>query len=79
LQNDIAINKNVERIGLVSTPFGGTSATCLIKKENTGENSIANYYAANADFITNMNLNFVAGKNSTRKYKRFCFKFCCGK
>jgi putative ABC transport system permease protein len=22
LQNDIAINKNVERIGLVSTPFG---------------------------------------------------------
>ena len=63
LQNDITINKNVERIGLVSTPFGGTSATCFIKKENTGENSIANYYAANADFITNMNLNFVAGKN----------------
>ncbi|HEV8270574.1 MAG TPA: ABC transporter permease, partial [Chitinophagaceae bacterium] len=63
LQNDIAINKNVERIGLVSTPFGGTSATCYIKKENIGENSIANYYAANADFITNMNLNFVAGKN----------------
>jgi len=63
LQNDIALNKNVERIGLVSTPFGGTSATCFIKKENTGENSIANYYAANADFITNMKLNFVAGKN----------------
>jgi putative ABC transport system permease protein len=63
LQNDIGINKNVERIGLVSTPFGGTSTTCLIKKENTSENSIANYYAANANFITNMNLNFVAGKN----------------
>ena len=63
LQNDIAINKNVERIGLVSTPFGGTSSTCLIKKDNIGDNSIANYYAANADFITNMNLNFVAGKN----------------
>ena len=63
MQNDIAINKNVERIGLVSTPFGGTSSTCIIKKENTGENSFANYYAANADFITNMNLNFVAGKN----------------
>jgi len=63
LKNDIAVNKNVERIGLVSAPFGGTSATCVIKKENTGENSIANYYAANADFITNMNLNFVAGKN----------------
>ena len=63
LQNDIALNKNVDRIGLVSTPFGGTSSTCLIKKENIGENSIANYYAANADFITNMNLSFVAGKN----------------
>jgi len=63
LQNDIAINKNVERIGLVSTPFGGTSATCFIKKDNVGDNSVANYYAANADFITNMNLNFVAGKN----------------
>jgi putative ABC transport system permease protein len=53
----------VERIGLVSTPFGGTSATCFIKKDNIGENNSANYYAANADFITNMNLNFVAGKN----------------
>jgi putative ABC transport system permease protein len=63
LQNDIGVNKNVERIGLVSTPFGGTSSTCLIKKENASENSFANYYAANADFITNMNLNFVAGKN----------------
>ena len=63
LQNDIALNKNVERIGLVSTPFGGTSATCFIKKENTGENSIANFYAAIAVFITNMNLHFVAGKN----------------
>ena len=63
LQNDIALNKNVDRIGLVSTPFGGTSSTCLIKKENMGENSIANYYAANADFITNMNLSFVAGHN----------------
>jgi putative ABC transport system permease protein len=63
LKNDIAVNKNVERIGLVSTPFGGTAATCFIKKDNTVENSIANYYAANSDFITNMNLSFVAGKN----------------
>ena len=63
LKNDIAGDKNVERIGLVSTPFGGTSATCFIKKDITGENSIANYYAVDADFITNMNLSFVAGKN----------------
>ncbi|HET6724035.1 MAG TPA: ABC transporter permease [Chitinophagaceae bacterium] len=63
LKNDMAVNKNVEHIGLVSTPFGGTSATCFIKKDNAGQNSIANYYAANADFITNMNLRFVAGRN----------------
>ena len=63
LQNDIALNKNVETIGLVSTPFGGTSSTCAVKKDNTAENIQANYYAANADFITNMNLKFVAGTN----------------
>lgn len=63
LKNDMEVNKNVERIGLVSTPFGGVSATCFIKKDNTVENGIANYYAANADFITNMNLRFVAGRN----------------
>jgi putative ABC transport system permease protein len=40
LQNEIAVNKNVERIGLVSTPFGGTSSTCIIKKENIGENAL---------------------------------------
>ena len=63
LQNDIAGNKNVERIGLVSTPFGGTSSTCVIKKDKAENNSMANYYAANADYITNMNLSIVAGKN----------------
>jgi putative ABC transport system permease protein len=63
LGNEIAVNKNVERIGLVSTPFGGTSSTCVIKKDNVENNSMANYYASNADFITNMNLSFVAGKN----------------
>ncbi len=63
LENDVALNKNVERIGLVSTPFGGTSSTCVVKNDNTATNSVASYYAANADFITNMNLNFIAGKN----------------
>lgn len=63
LQNDIALNKNVETIGLVSTPFGGTSSTCAVKKDNTAENIQANYYAANGNFITNMNLKFVAGTN----------------
>jgi putative ABC transport system permease protein len=63
LQNDVTLNKEVERVGLVSTPFGGTSAICRIKKDATAENSAANYYAANADFISNMELQFVAGKN----------------
>jgi len=63
LQNDIALNKNVERIGLVSTPFGGMPSTCYVKKDNIESNSVASYYAANADFITNMNLKFVAGNN----------------
>lgn len=63
LKNDIAINKDVDRIGLVSTPFGGTSANCTIKNDKQGYNSSASYYAADADFITNMNLQFVAGKN----------------
>ncbi|GAB2842325.1 ABC transporter permease [Ferruginibacter profundus] len=63
LQNDMALNKDVERVGLVSTPFGGTSAVCHIKKDGTGQNNAASYYAANADFISNMQLQFVAGKN----------------
>ncbi len=63
LQNDMVLNKEVDRVGLVSTPFGGASAECIIKKETTSENSTASYYAANADFISNMQLQFVAGKN----------------
>ncbi|HMK02567.1 MAG TPA: ABC transporter permease [Ferruginibacter sp.] len=63
MMNDISKNKDVERIGLVSTPFGGTSAGCTIKTDKLGNYSSASYYAASADFITNMNLQFVAGNN----------------
>jgi putative ABC transport system permease protein len=63
LKNDMVINKDVERIGLVSTPFGGTSAQYGLKKDNQSTNAGASYYAASADFITNMNLQFVAGNN----------------
>ncbi len=63
LQQELAANKNVERIGLVSTPFGGTSAQAAIRKNEAEENAEASYYAANADFISNMNLRFVAGNN----------------
>jgi putative ABC transport system permease protein len=63
LQQKLAANRNVERIGLVSTPFGGTTAQAFIKKNKQEENAEASYYAANADFISNMDLHFVAGKN----------------
>jgi putative ABC transport system permease protein len=63
LQQELGANKHIERIGLVSTPFGGTSAQAAIRKNNREQNAEASYYAANADFITNMNLHFVAGSN----------------
>lgn len=63
LYNDVVQYKDVEQIGLVSTPFGGTSANCIIKKDNTVENVAASYYAADAEFIENMQLKFAAGDN----------------
>jgi putative ABC transport system permease protein len=35
----------------------------LLKKKIRVKTSLANYYAVNSDFITNMNLSLVAGKN----------------
>ncbi len=63
LRNDILKHKDVESVGLVSTPFGGTSASCNIKTDKLGNSIAASYYATNKDFISNMNLQFVAGKN----------------
>lgn len=63
LQQDIAANKNVERIGLVSTPFGGSSAQAVIRKNKQEQNAEASYYAADAEFVNNMKLKLVAGAN----------------
>lgn len=63
LQQELAANKNVERIGLVSAPFGGTSAQAVIKKNNQEQNAEASYYAADAEFISNMKLKLIAGNN----------------
>lgn len=63
LLNDIVHNKDVESIGLASTPFGGASAQCTIKKDKLENNITASYYAANADFISNMQLQIIAGSN----------------
>lgn len=63
LVNDIAGHKDIERIGLASTPFGGASAQSGIRKGQTENPVPAYYYAVNAAFITNMNLAFAAGQN----------------
>lgn len=63
LKHEFESNKQVDNVGFVSTPFGGTTSTCAIKPSQTGENILANYYAADAGFIGNMQLKFVAGKN----------------
>lgn len=63
LSNDIAGLRDVEKVGLVSTPFGGSTAQCSIKKDRLESNINASYYAANGAFIDNMKLDFVAGKN----------------
>jgi putative ABC transport system permease protein len=63
LQQELATNKNVERIGLVSTPFGATTAQAAIKKNKQEQNAEASYYAADANFINNMKLKLIAGTN----------------
>lgn len=63
LQTEINENPNVKRIGLVSTPFGGTTAQFPIRKNKQEGNATASYYAADANFVTNMNLSLVSGKN----------------
>ncbi len=63
LRNEIAAHPAVERIGFTSNPFGGSSVNSAIKKDRLSENSMASYYAVDADFIRNMNLQMVAGQN----------------
>lgn len=63
LRHDILKNKNVVRVGFVSTPFGGSSAQALIKRNDQSTNVPANYFAADADFVTDMHLQIIAGNN----------------
>ncbi len=68
LIDDIAKNKNVEKIGLTSMPFGGITAESAIKANKKSENTATFYYAADRNFIENMKLQFLAGENlSTSK------------
>lgn len=63
LQHDVLENKNVKRLGFVSTPFGGSAAQASVKRDKTSDNVSANYYAADAGFVSNMHLPIVAGNN----------------
>lgn len=61
--NNVAENKDVERIGLASRAFGGSSEKYAAKREKLEENVAVNYFAVDANFILNMNLDFLAGQN----------------
>lgn len=65
LQHDLNENRNIKRIGFVSTPFGGTTAQLPIRKNKQLENVTASYYAADANFVENMHIPFVSGNNLT--------------
>lgn len=63
LLNDISTHRNVERIGLTSTPFGSEGANYMIKANRTSDNLGLIYFAVDSNFINNMQLTFEAGKN----------------
>lgn len=63
LANEVATNKDVEKIGFVSVPFGGISTEYAIKAKDKSKNIASYYYAADANFIENMGLNILAGTN----------------
>lgn len=75
LKNDLERHKNVDQIGLTSTPFGGTSMKASIKKNAQHENVAASYYAVNSNFISNMELEFVAGENLPETTKESASNF----
>lgn len=63
LLDEIARNGNIERIGLCSSTFGSLAAEYALKADPAAENMLAWYYAADRNFIENMNLKILAGQN----------------
>lgn len=63
LVNEFKLNKNVNRVGLVSTPFGHHAISGGIRQDPHAEYLPTYYYAANAEFIENMHLQLIGGKN----------------
>lgn len=63
LKDEILKHKDVEKIGFTSMPFGGIATEFAIKEATNAENKPSFYYAADKNFIENMNLKFLAGNN----------------
>ena len=61
--NEILKNKNVERVGLTSIPFGSNPAEYAVKANKNDENTLSYYFATDNHFIDNMQLKIVAGSN----------------
>lgn len=63
LIDDISKNRNVEKIGLTSVPFGSITAQYAIKANKNDENAATYYYSVDKNFIENMKLQFLSGQN----------------
>ncbi|HLO46386.1 MAG TPA: ABC transporter permease [Leadbetterella sp.] len=63
LVNEIVKNKEVEKVGATSVPFGGLATQLGIKANKNTEGQASYYYAADHNFIENMRLTFLAGEN----------------
>ncbi|MEZ4900842.1 MAG: FtsX-like permease family protein [Spirosomataceae bacterium] len=63
LVDDISKNKNVERIGLTSMPFGAITAEYAIKANKKDENTACYHYSVDRNFIENMQLQLITGQN----------------
>jgi putative ABC transport system permease protein len=54
---------SIEKIGFTSSTFGNLAAEYALKASPTAENTVTWYYAADRNFVENMNLKIVAGQN----------------
>lgn len=61
--DEISKNKNVEKIGMTSQPFGNITAQNGFKAKISDENQATYYYSVDKNYVENMNLRFVSGKN----------------
>lgn len=78
VMNDLAKIRMIESQGLVSTPFGNNPTQCAIRPGATnteGQNAAAYYFAANAEFVENMNLSLLAGQNLPKSTSDSAGKF----